>query len=109
MKVNTTISIDEKLKKEAQALFKELNMDLSSAISIFLTQAVIQRGIPFDIGLDIPNAETRAAFAEYELMKKDKVHYKRYNSIQEMIDYDNKMIAKMGIEKPQNKKGKKRK
>ena len=85
MKVNTSISIDSKLKKEAQALFKELNMDMSSAVSLFLTQAVLQRGIPFSIGLEIPNEGTIAAINEYPLIKKDKETYRRYDSFDEIL------------------------
>nr|WP_314114605.1 type II toxin-antitoxin system RelB/DinJ family antitoxin [uncultured Leptotrichia sp.] len=46
----TTINIDEETKKEAQELFKDLGMNLTTAINIFLKQAIREQGIPFEIG-----------------------------------------------------------
>ena len=84
-KVSTNISLDADLKKAAQSLFADLGLDLSTAISLFLGQAVREQGIPFEIKREVPNAETRAALAEYEQMKKDKVKYLRYESFDEML------------------------
>ena len=46
----TTINIDEETKKEAQELFKDLGMNLTTAINIFLKQAIRERGLPFYVG-----------------------------------------------------------
>ena len=43
---------DEDLKNEASALFEELGIDLSTALRLFLTRCVKERGIPFDVKLD---------------------------------------------------------
>ena len=48
-KVNTNISIDKDLKKEAQDLFSCFGLDLSTAITLFLSQSVRERKIPFEI------------------------------------------------------------
>jgi DNA-damage-inducible protein J len=48
-KVSTNISLDEDLKKEAQALFAEFGLDLTTAITIFLKQSVREGRIPFAI------------------------------------------------------------
>jgi len=48
-KVSTNISLDEDLKKEAQALFAEFGLDLTTAITIFLKQSVREGRIPFTI------------------------------------------------------------
>ena len=79
-KISTSISLDPKLKKEANALFNEFGLDLSTAISIFLKQTVREKRIPFDITLNYPNKETIKALNEFEEMKKDKQTYKRYDS-----------------------------
>lgn len=67
---NSTISIrvNETLKEQAQSLFKELGMDMSTAVNIFLTQSVREQRIPFVIGVEVPNAETIAAMEEIEEM-----------------------------------------
>ena len=48
-KVSTNISLDEDLKKEAQALFAEFGLDLTTAVTIFLKQSVREGRIPFSI------------------------------------------------------------
>ena len=44
---NLTIRIDEKLKADAEALFASLGLDLNQAITIFLRQSILERGLPF--------------------------------------------------------------
>ena len=48
--ISTNIKIDADLKQQAQALFADLGMNLSTAINIFLKQAVREHSIPFHIG-----------------------------------------------------------
>ena len=48
-KINTNISIDKDLKKEAQDLFSSFGLDLSTAITLFLSQSVREQKIPFEI------------------------------------------------------------
>ena len=48
--------INPELKEKAQAIFNKLNLTMSEAISIYLTQVTLQRGIPFEI--KIPNEVT---------------------------------------------------
>ena len=43
--------IDPELKNKAQIIFNKLNISMSEAISIFLTQVTLKRGIPFEITL----------------------------------------------------------
>lgn len=51
-KVTVDVSIDENVKIQAEELFDELGMDLSTAINIFLHQCVYENRIPFIIKLD---------------------------------------------------------
>ncbi len=41
------IRIDEKLKKDASKTLASLGMDTSSAVKMFLTQVVTEKGLPF--------------------------------------------------------------
>lgn len=84
-KVNTNISLDPALKAEAVALFKNIGLDLSTAISLFLSQAVREKKIPFEIKLDIPNETTIEALNEKEEMKKNKQKYKRYDDFKDVL------------------------
>lgn len=44
-----TVRVDAETKKEAEALFAELGLPMSTAINIFLKQAVREGKIPFEI------------------------------------------------------------
>lgn len=66
-----TIRMNSKIKQEAQEIFSSLGMDMSTAINVFLRQAIYFRGFPFDVRLEEPNEETYAAFEEGERMIHD--------------------------------------
>ena len=85
-KVSTNISIDPKLKEKSIALFTQFGLDLSTAVSLFLQQSVREQRIPFEIRLEVPNATTKAALAEYGEMKRDKEKYKRHSSFAEILE-----------------------
>ena len=46
-KISTSISIDADVKAQAQELFAELGLDLSTAVNLFLRQCIYEDGIPF--------------------------------------------------------------
>lgn len=62
--VNTNIKIDQTLKQESQELFESFGLSLSSAINMFLRQAVREQAIPFRIGNPLPNSETIKAIED---------------------------------------------
>ena len=43
------VRVDEELKAKSDQLFKELGTDTTTAIRMFLTQAVANNGFPFEI------------------------------------------------------------
>ena len=47
--VNITIRMDESLKKDADALFDELGMSFTTAINVFVKQALREGRLPFDV------------------------------------------------------------
>lgn len=83
-KENTTIRVEPELKKQAAALFKSLGMDLSTATGIFYRQALRYQGLPFEVRMDEPNAETLAAFEEGERMLHDPTA-PRFSSVDELF------------------------
>lgn len=83
--VNTSIKIDEETKKEAQKLFKDLGLNLSTAVNIFLKQAIREKGIPFYINSLPENSELAQAFEEAKQIKKNPSNYKSYSSPEEMF------------------------
>ncbi len=59
--VNITFRIEEDLKKEADALFTDLGMSLSTAFHLFLKQSLREQGLPFVVTRNVPNQTTLAA------------------------------------------------
>jgi len=47
--INVNIRMDEELKKEAEKLFTELGMNMTTAFNVFVRQAVRTGGIPFEV------------------------------------------------------------
>lgn len=68
---NISIRMDAQLKKQADELFAELGMNISTAFNIFVRQSIREGGIPFTISLNQPNRKTMAAMLEAERITKD--------------------------------------
>ena len=60
-KVSTSISIDAEVREQALPILNELGLDLSTAVGIFLRQTIRDSGLPLELTLHVPNADTRAA------------------------------------------------
>jgi len=56
--------IDPRVKSKAQKILNKLNISMSEAISIFLTQVSLKKGIPFEI--KIPNELTEKTLTKSE-------------------------------------------
>ncbi len=56
--------IDPSVKQKAQKILTKLNISMSEAISLFLTQVTLNKGIPFDI--KIPNELTEETLLKSE-------------------------------------------
>lgn len=54
--------INPALKAETASILEKLGLTYSEAITLFLSQVALQRGIPFDV--KIPNAVTRQAMKD---------------------------------------------
>ncbi len=56
--------IDPEIKTRAQRILTTLNISMSEAISLYLTQVALHKGIPFDV--KIPNELTAATLRTSE-------------------------------------------
>ena len=81
---NISIRMDSDLKAQADALFGELGMNLSTAFNVFVRQSLREGRIPFDISLNQPNKETINAMLEAEKIAKDS-SVKGYNDPDELF------------------------
>ena len=81
---NISIRMDTELKEQADLLFSELGMNMSTAFNIFIRQALREGGIPFRIHMNTPNAETIAAMMEAEWIAGDP-SVKGYTNLDELF------------------------
>jgi len=70
---NINIRMDRTLKEQAESLFSEFGMNMTTAFNIFLKQTVRLGKIPFEISVNTPNAITLAAMQEIEDMRSGKL------------------------------------
>ncbi|MBD5646381.1 MAG: type II toxin-antitoxin system RelB/DinJ family antitoxin [Desulfovibrio sp.] len=79
------IRMDSGIKKQAQELFAALGLDMSTAVNIFLRQAIQRQGLPFEVVLREPNAETLEAKEEVEAMKRAPDNHRSYKNSNAMM------------------------
>ncbi len=81
--VNVTLRVDEDLKKQAEALFSELGLNMTTAFNIFLRQSVREQQIPFQVSKNIPNAITLAAM---DAAEKGEDLYGPFDSVSDLME-----------------------
>lgn len=84
--INMSFRVDKTLKKQADELFKQLGMNTSVALNMFLTQSVREQGIPFIPTMDVPNARLISALEEVEKIENGKINAKRYKNFEEVLE-----------------------
>ena len=87
--INITLRVDKKLKEDAEELYSELGMSLTTAFNIFLRQSVREKGIPFDITLNVPNSTTVQAIEEGDKLS-SKSSTKRFKNTKDLLNSLNK-------------------
>ena len=46
---NITVNLEDALLKEANEIFHDLGIDMTTALTMFLSQVVMEQGIPFEV------------------------------------------------------------
>ncbi|MDF7638128.1 type II toxin-antitoxin system RelB/DinJ family antitoxin [Lactobacillus sp. ESL0791] len=85
---NLNIRTDKEVKKQAEHIFNELGLNMSTAINIFLRQTIRDNGLPFKLTLK-PNYETVTAIKDAEKIAKDA----------DIVGYDNMTDLRKALEK----------
>ena len=80
---NLNIRTDKDVKEQAEQLFAELGLNMTTAINLFLRTAIRKHGIPFDLLLDVPNETSVAAIEEGKKLLNDPSSPK-YSSMEEL-------------------------
>lgn len=68
---NLNIRTSKQVKAQAEALFETLGLNMTTAVNIFLRQAIRENGIPFEVKLNVPNEITAAAIREGRAIASD--------------------------------------
>jgi len=76
--------MDDQLKKQFECFCSEVGLNMTTAFNLFAKTVVRQQRIPFEIGLETPNAETLEALREAEIIGRDP-NAKRYSSFSELL------------------------
>lgn len=61
-----TIRMNREVKQKSMIIFAELGMDMTTAINVFLRQAIYHKGLPFEVVLNNLNDVTLAAMEAAE-------------------------------------------
>ena len=81
---NFSVRMDSDIKKQCEAMYGELGINLTTAINVFLRQSLRVGGFPFDVRIEQPNKETMAAMLEAERITRDP-SVKRYSDVEEAL------------------------
>jgi len=80
--------VDKDLKAQADELFKNLGMNTSVALNMFLTQSVREQQIPFKASMRSPEPSERLkeALKELEDVESGKIKLKGYHNMSDLIN-----------------------
>ena len=84
MSSTITVRVDEQVKRQASDIFKEVGMDMSTAINVYLRQVIRSNGVPFPVSAETPNAVTLQAIRDA-----DEGNMASFSSIDELMEYLN--------------------
>ena len=91
------VRVDDDLKRRSDELFKDLGTDTTTAIRIFLTQALSSNGFPFEI----KRARTNPYEANTEQQMLDKLEISRQHAEEglcnDAAEISRKLRAKYGL------------
>jgi len=81
---NVSFVIDTDIKQQADTLFEQLGLNMTTAFNIFLRQSIREGSIPFYVSLEKPNEETIDAMLEAETLLNNPT-VKRYTDVEEAL------------------------
>ena len=80
---NVNIRVDSEIKQQAEAIFNELGINMSTAINMFLRHSIRYGGIPFDLRLNFPNESTQTAIDD---VNNNRNMNKSFDSIEALME-----------------------
>ncbi len=83
---NVNIRIDETDKRRFDEICGQLGMTMSTAFNIFAKAVIRQGGIPFELNINRPNAETLAAIEDVNTKRNLTGPFKSRETLREALD-----------------------
>ena len=80
------IRIDPEVKSDVESIYAQYGMSITDAINVFLYTSRNRRGLPFDLRPPAPNAETIAAIAEVQEIKRNPQLFKSFDSVEALFE-----------------------
>lgn len=90
------VRVDDELKMKSDSLFKDLGTDTTTAIRMFLTQAVAANGFPFEIKKQTAEVHPYAPMTEEEMLAKLE-NSKKQGKYRDADDVISDMRSKYGL------------
>lgn len=81
--ININIRMDSDLKQQFEAFCNDVGMTMTTAFTVFAKKAVREYRIPFEIGAEVPNAETKKAIED---SRKGIGMSKAFSSVEELME-----------------------
>lgn len=81
--ININIRMDSDLKQQFEAFCNDVGMTMTTAFTVFAKKAVREYRIPFEIGAEVPNAETKNAIED---ARKGIGMSKAFSSVEELME-----------------------
>ena len=63
---NFSVRMDSDIKRQCEALYNELGMNLTTAINVFLRQSLRAGGFPFEVTLFAKNCQSKTATMPFQ-------------------------------------------
>ena len=80
---NLNIRVDVEVKRQAEAIFSELGLNMSTAMNMFLRYSVRYGGIPFELRIEKPNTQILAATDD---VNNNRNMSKTFNSVDTLLE-----------------------
>ncbi len=83
-----TVKVPKDVKEEANKIFNNLGLNMSTAINMFLKRTISERGIPFELKEinNKPSKDLMEALHEGEDILNGKIKQKCYHNVDEMFN-----------------------
>lgn len=78
------VMVDSATKEEATNILKDLGLNMSTAINLFLKQVIKNDGLPFEIKNKKPNEELLNALKEAKDIIDNKINTKSYDNREDL-------------------------